>query len=224
MEVDYPAVSVQSQPGCPSSGSDDTPIQKASLPPSEATRAPSTPATTRRSLLPPPRGSPVALLTSVLGWIREISRHTEISPLNVWKQQLLTAASVSMPGARELQKDTDLSRPASSSPKRFVAVSPKPQSPVHVRQKPAVVAGIRGGSPRRDGSSDSERLLVLRLREQCEEQAQQLEGLQAELRKATLGLEVFAITTQHFCYKTPWVSVGRNADSSDNCALFAVLC
>ncbi|KAJ8256684.1 hypothetical protein COCON_G00188360 [Conger conger] len=106
---------------------------------------------------------------------------------------------------KEIQRDAEPPRPASSSPKRFAMVSPKPQSPVHTRQKPAaagvVVRGGAGGSSRRDGGSDSERLQVQRLRERCEDQARQLQSLQAELRKATLGLEVFAITTQHFCYK-----------------------
>ncbi|XP_035240986.1 microtubule-associated tumor suppressor candidate 2 isoform X1 [Anguilla anguilla] len=154
----------------PSSGSEDVPLQRASVPPSEGSRGPSTPATTRRSLLPPPRGSPVA-------------------------------------ARKEMQKDPEASRSASSSPKRFAVVSPKPQSPVHTRQKPAAAAGVAvrgggGGSPRRDGGQDSERLLVQRLRERCEDQARQLQSLQAELRKATLGLEVFAITTQHFCQKS----------------------
>ncbi|KAG7471191.1 hypothetical protein MATL_G00121790 [Megalops atlanticus] len=149
----------------PSSGSDEPPVQKPSAPPSESPRAPNTPATTRRSLLPPPRSSPVA-------------------------------------SRKEIQKEAEVARPAVSSPKRFAVVSPKPQSPVHLRQKPvAVRGGAASGSPRRDGP-EAERLLVQRLRERCDEQARQLQSLQAELRKATLGLEVFAITTQHFCQKS----------------------
>ena len=48
---------------------------------------------------------------------------------------------------------------------------------------------------------ESERALVQQLRSLCQDQAQQVQYLQAQLRKASLGLEVFAITTQHFCQK-----------------------
>ncbi|KAJ8391450.1 hypothetical protein AAFF_G00089240 [Aldrovandia affinis] len=159
----------------PSSGSDDPPVHKASVPPIESPRAPGTPATARRSLLPLPRGgSPVA-------------------------------------SRKEIHKDVEVAQPA-SSPKRFSVVSPKPQSPVHGRQKSSsVTRGGPGGSPRRDGATDSERLLVQRLRERCEGQARQLLSLQAELRKATLGLEVFAITTQHFCHKSEAAIVKERA-------------
>uniref|UniRef100_UPI003AAC3E2D microtubule-associated tumor suppressor candidate 2 n=1 Tax=Centroberyx gerrardi TaxID=166262 RepID=UPI003AAC3E2D len=151
----------------PGSGSDDTPLHKATAPPSEASRAPSrsspqppnAPSLQRRSL-PPPRCSPLA-------------------------------------SRKEIQKDTEaVQQPASSSPKRFAVVSPKPQSPVRGR----IAAGR--GALRADRAQESDRALVQQLRERCEEQAWQLQSLQAQLKKASLGLEVFAITTQHFCQKS----------------------
>ncbi|KAL7847214.1 hypothetical protein SRHO_G00221940, partial [Serrasalmus rhombeus] len=42
---------------------------------------------------------------------------------------------------------------------------------------------------------------VLRLQAHCEEQAGQLQALRAELRRSTLGLDAFAVCTQHFCLK-----------------------
>ncbi|KAM3874733.1 microtubule-associated tumor suppressor candidate 2-like [Diretmus argenteus] len=116
----------------PSSGSDDTPLHRATAPPSEVSRAPShssphppnAPSLQRRSL-PPPRCSPL------------------------------------------------------------------------VRGRTAVGRGARV-----ERAQESDRALVQHLRERCQQQAWQLQSLQAQLKKASLGLEVFAITTQHFCQKS----------------------
>ncbi|XP_029922287.1 microtubule-associated tumor suppressor candidate 2 [Myripristis murdjan] len=150
----------------PGSGSEDTPLHKATAPPSEAPRVPSrgspqppnAPSLQRRSL-PPPRCSPLA-------------------------------------SRKETPKDTEAVQPPASSPKRFAVVSPKPQSPVRGR------AAVGRGAIRPEKSQESDRALVQKLRERCEEQAWQLQSLQAQLKKASLGLEVFAITTQHFCQKS----------------------
>ncbi|KAL4647734.1 microtubule-associated tumor suppressor candidate 2-like [Arapaima gigas] len=117
---------------------------------------------------------------------------------------LLPSARASpLASRKEFQKEADAVRPAALSPKRFAAVPPKPQSPVHVRQR--VASGSRfgspGGSPRR-GGSDTERHLVQQLRGRCEEQERQLHVLRMELSRVTLGLEVFAVTVQHFCKKS----------------------
>ncbi|XP_076025240.1 microtubule-associated tumor suppressor candidate 2 [Genypterus blacodes] len=42
---------------------------------------------------------------------------------------------------------------------------------------------------------------VLRLQGRCEQQERQLRDLREELRKTSLGLEAFIITTQHYCVK-----------------------
>ncbi|XP_066521977.1 microtubule-associated tumor suppressor candidate 2 [Hoplias malabaricus] len=97
---------------------------------------------------------------------------------------------------KEFQKDGEVTYPL-SSPKRFAVVSPKPQSPV--RQKSCV--GRLGG--RVDGvDAERERLMVQGLRERCEEQARQIASLQNKLHKASLCMDVLAITTQHFCHKS----------------------
>lgn len=43
--------------------------------------------------------------------------------------------------------------------------------------------------------------LLRQLRERCAEQARQLQGLQAQFNRTSLCLDVFSITTQHFCQK-----------------------
>nr|XP_008285067.1 PREDICTED: microtubule-associated tumor suppressor candidate 2-like [Stegastes partitus] len=146
----------------PSSGSDDTPLQKAMAPPSKAPYArpqpPNAPSLQRRSL-PPQPCSPLA-------------------------------------SRKDLQKDTESALSPKSSPKRFAVVSPKPQSPV--RGRPAAShAAVR---PER--TQELDRALIQQLRERCEQQALQLQSLQAELKKASLCLDVFSITTQHFCHKS----------------------
>nr|XP_019943504.1 PREDICTED: microtubule-associated tumor suppressor candidate 2-like isoform X2 [Paralichthys olivaceus] len=95
---------------------------------------------------------------------------------------------------REIPKDAVLQ--PKSSPKRFAVVSPKPQSPA--RGQTAAVHG----SVRADRAQELDRALIQQLRERCEQQALQLLSLQAQLKKASLCLDVFSITTQHFCQKS----------------------
>ncbi|XP_070825974.1 microtubule-associated tumor suppressor candidate 2 isoform X2 [Chaetodon trifascialis] len=145
----------------PGSGSDDTPLHKATAPPSETSHVqsrsqpPNAPSLQRRSL-PPQRCSPLA-------------------------------------SRRDMQKDTEAVMPPKSSPKRFAVVSPKPQSPVRGR----TAAGH--GAQR---AQELDQALIQQLRERCEQQALQLQSLQAQLKKASLCLDVFSITTQHFCHKS----------------------
>ncbi|XP_028428631.1 microtubule-associated tumor suppressor candidate 2 [Perca flavescens] len=97
---------------------------------------------------------------------------------------------------RERQKDTEAVLPPKSSPKRFAVVSPKPLSPVGGRT--AAVAGVVGT----ERAQELDRALIQQLRERCEQQDLQLQSLQAQLKKASLCLDVFSITTQHFCHKS----------------------
>ncbi|XP_065137731.1 microtubule-associated tumor suppressor candidate 2 isoform X1 [Paramisgurnus dabryanus] len=153
----------------PNSASEETLLCRAPLPSAESSssRSPhrgSPPPLTRRSLLPPPRGSPVA-------------------------------------SRKEFQRD-EIIRPIVSSPKRFAVVSPKPQSPV--RQKSCVA---RLGGRVEGVDAERERLMVQKLRERCIDQAQKLITLQDELRRSSRCLDVFVITTQHFCRKSESAAV-----------------
>ncbi|KAK5868922.1 hypothetical protein PBY51_009894 [Eleginops maclovinus] len=95
---------------------------------------------------------------------------------------------------REMQKDMEAA--PKSSPKRCAVVSPKPQSPVQGRTA-AVHSAVRT-----DRAQEMDRVLIQQLRERCEQQDLQLQSLQAQLKKASLCLDVFSITTQHFCIKS----------------------
>nr|XP_057935390.1 microtubule-associated tumor suppressor candidate 2 homolog isoform X3 [Doryrhamphus excisus] len=50
-------------------------------------------------------------------------------------------------------------------------------------------------------AQELDRALIKLLRERCEQQGRQLQSLQAQLKKASLCMNVLAITTQHFCRK-----------------------
>ncbi|XP_047451014.1 microtubule-associated tumor suppressor candidate 2 isoform X2 [Mugil cephalus] len=97
---------------------------------------------------------------------------------------------------KELQKDTESALSPKSSPKRCAVVPPKPQSPVRGRTTTI------HGSLRAERAQELDRALIQQLRQRCEQQALQLESLQAQLKKATLCMDVFSITTQHFCLKS----------------------
>ncbi|KFQ28531.1 Microtubule-associated tumor suppressor candidate 2, partial [Merops nubicus] len=97
---------------------------------------------------------------------------------------------------KEVQKDQDANRPAVSSPKRSAVTATKLHSPGHPKQRPATPKN--GLSPRPGESRDTEKQFVQRLKEKCDEQSRQLSNIRDELKKASCGFEVFAVTTQHF--------------------------
>ncbi|KAM7412757.1 hypothetical protein PAMA_020232 [Pampus argenteus] len=98
--------------------------------------------------------------------------------------------------SRKEKKDPEAVLPPKSSPKRLAVVSPKPQSPVRGR-----TAAVHGAL-RTERAQELDRALIQQLRERCEQQELQLQSLQAQLKKASLCLDVFTITTQHFCHKS----------------------
>ncbi|GAB0180370.1 microtubule-associated tumor suppressor candidate 2 [Grus japonensis] len=104
---------------------------------------------------------------------------------------------------KEVQKDQDANRPAVSSPKRSAVTATKLHSPGHPKQRPTTPKN--GFSPKPGESRDAEKQFVQRLKEKCDEQSRQLSNIRDELKRASCGFDVFAITTQHFfrqCQRT----------------------
>ncbi|KAM7032385.1 microtubule-associated tumor suppressor candidate 2 [Passerculus sandwichensis] len=97
---------------------------------------------------------------------------------------------------KEVQKDQDASRPAASSPKKSAVTATKLHSPGHSRQRPTTPKN--GFSPKPGEGRDTEKQLVQKLKEKCDEQSRQLINIQDELKRASCGFDVFAITTQYF--------------------------
>ncbi|XP_024132520.1 microtubule-associated tumor suppressor candidate 2 isoform X2 [Oryzias melastigma] len=111
------------------------------------------------------------------------------------RRSLPTQPSSPFASRKEFQKDTESAASPKSSPKRFAVVSPKLQSPA--RGQTAV-----SGAVRTVRAQQLDRALIQQLQERCDQQALQLQSLQAQLKKASLCLDVFSITTQHFCHKS----------------------
>ncbi|XP_061733848.1 microtubule-associated tumor suppressor candidate 2 isoform X2 [Nerophis ophidion] len=84
-------------------------------------------------------------------------------------------------------------------PKTCAGLSPKSQSPARGR------SAVRACGAEREQVVD--RALIKLLRERCEQQGRQLQSLQAQLKKASLCMDVFAITTRHFCHKSEIAAV-----------------
>ncbi|XP_047246829.1 microtubule-associated tumor suppressor candidate 2 homolog isoform X4 [Girardinichthys multiradiatus] len=103
--------------------------------------------------------------------------------------------SSSLVSRTELQKGTEAVLSPRSSPKRCAVVPPKPQSPARGRTT------VVHSAPRTGRSQELDQALFRELQERCEQQALQLKTLQAHLKKASLCLDVFSITTLHFCDK-----------------------
>ncbi|XP_009881134.1 PREDICTED: microtubule-associated tumor suppressor candidate 2 [Charadrius vociferus] len=97
---------------------------------------------------------------------------------------------------KEVQKDQDANRPAVSSPKKSAVTATKLHSPGHPKQRPTTPKN--GFSPKPGESRDAEKQFVQRLKEKCDEQSRQLSSIRDELKRASCGFDVFAITTQHF--------------------------
>ncbi|RVE65088.1 hypothetical protein OJAV_G00132390 [Oryzias javanicus] len=110
------------------------------------------------------------------------------------RRSLPTQPSSPFASRKEFQKDTESAPSPKSSPKRFAVVSPKLQSPA--RGQAAVSGAVRTAR-----AQQLDRALIQQLQERCGQQALQLQSLQAQLKKASLCLDVFSITTQHFCHK-----------------------
>ncbi|XP_057695530.1 microtubule-associated tumor suppressor candidate 2 [Corythoichthys intestinalis] len=115
------------------------------------------------------------------------------------------ACRTSQPLRKETLKESQSASPIKSSPKKCAVVSPKPQSLAHGRC----------GS-----SQEVDRALITLLRERCEQQGRQLRSLEAQLKKASLCMSVFSITTQHFCHKKAtikypfWILHGTKSESA----------
>ncbi|XP_077597154.1 microtubule-associated tumor suppressor candidate 2 homolog isoform X1 [Stigmatopora nigra] len=143
-------------------------------------------------------------------------------------RRYLPAQPRSSPGVvrKEFQQNSELTRSLPPSPKRLAVVPPKLQSPVQAGQRPTVGptrGSVTPGSPRRvpplkpqqekedaqqreerkakERENEEQREEMERLRGHCQQQERQLRALKEELKKASLGLEAFIVTTQHYSLK-----------------------
>ncbi|XP_043547960.1 microtubule-associated tumor suppressor candidate 2-like isoform X2 [Chiloscyllium plagiosum] len=132
----------------------------------------------------------------------KIGRQPSSSSTTCWS---LLPASKSKPAGtmkKEVHKDHDVPKPVNSSPKRHVT----PASKLHPAgiSKLRSAAGItrNGFSAKTDlQSRETERQTIQRLKDKCKKQAKQLQSFHDQLQRASLSIEVLAVTTQHFHQK-----------------------
>ncbi|XP_043107021.1 microtubule-associated tumor suppressor candidate 2 isoform X2 [Puntigrus tetrazona] len=162
-------------------------------PPGDGSRAPcrstpqppNTPAPTRRSLLPPPRSSPVASRKE----FQKSSDGTR-SSLSSPKRLAVVSPKPQSPVLQRQQRATVAVRGSS------VQILPRTGSPGPEKKKEEEEKKEK----EREEVERHEEMQLLQGR--CEDQARQLQTLQTELKKTNMSLEVFVICTQHFSLKS----------------------
>ncbi|KAK2871180.1 hypothetical protein QQF64_002328 [Cirrhinus molitorella] len=162
-------------------------------PPGDGSRAPcrstpqppNTPAPTRRSLLPPPRSSPVASRKE----FQKTSDGTR-SSLSSPKRLAVVSPKPQSPVLQRQQRATVAVRGSS------MQILPRTGSPGPEKKKEEE----QKKEKEREEVERHEEMQLLQSR--CEEQARQLQALQTELKKTSMSLEVFVICTQHFSLKS----------------------
>ncbi|XP_031753107.1 microtubule-associated tumor suppressor candidate 2 isoform X3 [Xenopus tropicalis] len=126
------------------------------------------------------------------------------SSTTIPRRSLLPAPKTSTSPAglkKETQKDHEITnRPALSSPKRQAPSANKVQSPGHPKLRPTISKNGYAAKPEVQ-SRETERQVIQKLKEKCEEQTKKLLLAREELKRASCGFAVFAVTTQYFFQK-----------------------
>ncbi|XP_023818106.1 microtubule-associated tumor suppressor candidate 2 homolog isoform X2 [Oryzias latipes] len=164
---------------------------------SNSLQPPSTPALPRRYLPPQPRSSP-GVGRKELQRTSEVTRSLPSSPKRLAVVPPKPQSPV-QPGQR----------PAATVKGSALSGSHPPITPLRLQQEqPENLQREKEEAQQRerekhaeDMQKEQKREEVQRLQGRCEEQEKQLQAMRQELKKASLGLEAFIITTQRFCLK-----------------------
>ncbi|XP_052376064.1 microtubule-associated tumor suppressor candidate 2 isoform X3 [Oncorhynchus keta] len=174
--------------------------QRGGGPPNYATRnlqPPSTPALPRRYLPAQPRGSPV-------GVRKEFPRSSEITrSLPSSPKRLAVVPPKPQSPVLPRQRPAAATRGAvpPCSPRRVPPFRPKQEQQENLQREKeeAQLKEREREEQEREREREKQREEVQRLQNRCVEQEDQLTSLREELRKTTLGLQAFIITSQHYC-------------------------
>ncbi|CAH2225142.1 Hypothetical predicted protein [Pelobates cultripes] len=102
---------------------------------------------------------------------------------------------------KDTSKEQDIIKPTISSPKRQVSSTTKQHSPGHHHKvRPTTSKNGYAAKPEIQ-TRESERQGMQKLKEKYDEQSKKLLVVQEELKKASCGFVVFAVTTQYFFKK-----------------------
>ncbi|KAM8976618.1 microtubule-associated tumor suppressor candidate 2 isoform 2-T2 [Pelodytes ibericus] len=125
------------------------------------------------------------------------------SSTTVPRRSLLPSPKTSISPAgskKETQKDHEVIKTTVSSPKKQATSTTKLHSPGHPKLRPTISKNGYAGKTEPQ-SREADRQSVHKLKEKYEEQSKKLLLVQEELKKASCGFVVFAVTTQYFFKK-----------------------
>ncbi|XP_024121792.1 microtubule-associated tumor suppressor candidate 2 isoform X2 [Oryzias melastigma] len=164
---------------------------------SNSLQPPSTPALPRRYLPPQPRSSP-GVGRKELQRTSEVTRSLPSSPKRLAVVPPKPQSPVH-PGQRPAAAVRG-SAP-SGSPPHITPLRLQQEQQENLQREKEEAQQKEKEKQAEDLQKEQKREEVQRLQGRCEEQEKQLQALKQELKKASLGLEAFIITTQRFCQK-----------------------
>ncbi|RVE63894.1 hypothetical protein OJAV_G00140840 [Oryzias javanicus] len=164
---------------------------------SNSLQPPSTPALPRRYLPPQPRSSP-GVGRKELQRTSEVTRSLPSSPKRLAVVPPKPQSPV-QPGQRPAAAVRGLA--PSGSPPHITPLRLQQEQQENLQREKEEAQQKEREKQAEDLQKEQKREEVQRLQGRCEEQEKQLQALRRELKKASLGLEAFIITTQRFCQK-----------------------
>ncbi|KAG7516061.1 hypothetical protein JOB18_021773 [Solea senegalensis] len=158
---------------------------------------PSTPALPRRYLPPQPRSSP-GVGRKEFQRSSEVTRSLPSSPkrLAVVPPKLQSPVQSGQRPAAAVRGSAPV-----GSPHRMAPVRPQQEQQESLQREKEKAQQKERERRAEEREKADQREEVQRLQGRCEQQERQLRALREELRKTSLGLEAFVVTTQHYCLK-----------------------
>ncbi|KAM9332558.1 uncharacterized protein mtus2a [Pholidichthys leucotaenia] len=164
---------------------------------SNSLQPPSTPALPRRYLPPQPRSSP-GVGRKEFQRSSEVTRSLPSSP-----KRLAVVPPKPQSPVQSGQRPAAAVRGSApaGSPRRVAPLRPQQEQQENVQREKEEAQQKEREREAEERERDEQREEVCRLQGRCDQQERQLKALRDEMRKTSLGLEAFIITTQHYCLK-----------------------
>nr|XP_015817185.2 microtubule-associated tumor suppressor candidate 2 isoform X2 [Nothobranchius furzeri] len=164
---------------------------------SSSLQPPSTPALPRRYLPPQPRSSP-GVGRKEFQRSSEVTRSLPSSPkrLAVVPPKPQSPVQAGQRPAAAIRGSTP-----SGSPRRVNPLRPHQELQENLQREKEEAQQKEKEQQEEERKKEEQRQEVQRLQGHCEQQEVQLKALRDELKKMSLGLEAFIITSQHYCLK-----------------------
>ncbi|XP_023122330.2 microtubule-associated tumor suppressor candidate 2 homolog isoform X2 [Amphiprion ocellaris] len=164
---------------------------------SNSLQPPSTPALPRRYLPPQPRSSPVV-------GRKEFQRSSEVTrSLPSSPKRLAVVPPKPQSPVQSGQRPAAAVRGSAplGSPRRVAPLRLQQEQQENLQREKEEAQQKERERQAEEREKEEQREEVQRLQGRCDRQERQLKALRDELRKTSLGLEAFIITTQHYCLK-----------------------